>query len=261
MQAQAQTKHEELVDTLLSYIDSGTPLEEPHLSAIRRDISALPLESRSYLTAWLMVALDKHDDAVEWFKDAIDTSGENASTVAGNYLAYLSVSAHNLFHKQEVFRLAKVFGTKRIRTQARNAAVCMGSEKLIKKYTLMLKALLDGEERSKIEREGEIMVETIRNFKEATKLTSADIEKLCDAAEQIANSHGVNCVGVEYFLSGDCDNALILSAQTSDASTLTTINLELMDLLTEEEYIDRPFTSWFKSEKVKGFNDLKDVGL
>ncbi|ELY2785804.1 hypothetical protein ACI0ZQ_002035 [Cronobacter dublinensis] len=252
MQVQAQTKHQELVDTLLSYIHSRTPLEEPQLSAIKRDINVLPNGSRSYVMAWLMVALNKHDDAVEWFNDAIATSGENSAIVAGNYLGYLSGSAHNLFHKQEVFRLVEIYCTQRIRKQARNAAVCMGNERLIKKYTLMMKALLDGEERERVEREGAEMVETITKFKEATKLTSSEIEKLCDAAEQIANNHGVNCIGVEYFLSGGYDNAIILSAETNDANTLTTINIELVNLLAEDAYIDRPFTSWFKSAELKG---------
>ncbi|ABP61280.1 hypothetical protein [Enterobacter sp. 638] len=252
MQAQTQTKHQELVDTLLSYIESRTPLKEPELSDIKRDISALPNDSRSYLTAWLMVALDRHDDAVRWFNEAIAVSGENSAIVAGNYLGYLSGSAHNLFHKQEVFRLVEVFCTQRIRKQARAAACCMGSERLVKKYTVMMKALLDGEEREKIEREGADMVETISSFKEATKLTSSEIERLCDSAEKIANNHGVNCVGVEYFLSGGYDNAIILFAETDDAKTLTTINIELINLLTEDAYIDRPFTSWFKSTQSKG---------
>lgn len=252
MQAQPKTKHEELLNTLLSYIDSKTLLDEALASVIQQDIRALPETSRSYLTAWLMVALGKHDEAVEWFKDAMVTSGENGPIVAGNYVGYLSCSAHNLFHREEVFRLAEIYVTQRIRKMARNAAFCIGSERLVKRYTIMLKALLDGEERETIEREGADMVSAILEFKEATKLTSSEIQHLCDAAEKIANDHGVNCVGVEYFLTGGYDNALILSAATKDADTLTTLNLELISLLADEAYIDRPFTSWFKSSEQGG---------
>lgn len=252
MQAQAKTKHEELLITLLSYIDTGTLLEEPQLTDVRHDINALPQDSRTYLTAWLMVALQKHDDAVAWFKEAMAISGENAAIVAGNYLGYLSGAAHNLFHKQEVFRLVEVYCTPRIRKQARNAAFCTGNVKLVKKYTVMMKALRDGIERDEIEREGAEMVEAITSFKEATKLTSSEIEHLCDAAEEIANKHGVNCVGVEYFLGGGYDNALIISAETDDAAKLSTINIELINLLAEDVYVDRPFTSWFKSTECRG---------
>ncbi|MDX6913816.1 hypothetical protein R9X49_01660 [Pectobacterium carotovorum] len=252
MQAQPKTKHEELLNTLLSYIDSNTLLDESLASDIQRDIRALPETSRSYLTAWLMVALGKHDDAVEWFKDAMVTSGENASIVAGNYVGYLSCSAHNLFHREEVFRLSEIYFTQRIRKMARNAAFCIGSERLVKRYTVMLKALLDGDEREKIEREGAEMVNTILEFKQATKLTTSEIQHLCDAAEKIANDNGINCVGVEYFLTGGYDNALILFAATKDADTLTTLNLELISLLADDAYIDRPFTSWFKSSEQEG---------
>ncbi|WP_275063465.1 hypothetical protein [Enterobacter ludwigii] len=252
MHAQPKTKHEELLSTLLSYIDSNTTLEESLASDIQRDIRTLPNTSRSYLTAWLMVALGKHDEAVEWFNDAMDTSGENSSIVAGNYVGYLSCSAHNLFHREEVFRLAEVYFTQRIRKMARNAAFCIGNERLVKRYTTMLKASLDGEERAKIEQEGAEMVDAILEFKEATKLTSNEIQQLCDAAEKIANDHGVNCVGVEYFLTGGYDNALILCAATKDADTLTTLNLELINLLVDDAYIDRPFTSWFKSAEQGG---------
>lgn len=134
---------------------------------------------------------------------------------------------------------------------ARNAAFCMGNDRLVNRFTVMMKALLDGQEREEIEREGAKMVEAIVTFKEATKLTSSEIQKLCDSAEQIANSHGVNCAGVEYFLSGGYDNAIILFADTSDSSTLTTMNMELIGLLADDPYIDRPFTSWFKSSDMK----------
>ncbi|HDL7334832.1 TPA: hypothetical protein PXN07_000021 [Yersinia enterocolitica] len=252
MLAQPKTKHEELLNTLLSYVGSNTLLDESLASDIERDIRSLPETSRSYLTAWFMVAQGKHDEAVEWFNDAMVTSGENGSIVAGNYAGYLSCSAHNLFHREEVFRLADIYFTQRIRKMARNAAFCIGSERLVKRYTIMLRALFDGEEREKIEREGAEMVNVIVEFKNATKLTTSEIQQLCDAAEKIANDNGVNCVGVEYFLTGGYDNALIVCAATKDADTLTTLNLELISLLADDAYIDRPFTSWFKSSEQGG---------
>ena len=102
-------------------------------------------------------------------------------------------------------------------------------------------------EREKIKQEGERMVQAIVQFKEATKLTSSEIQHICDSAEKIANTHGVNCIGVEYFLSGGSDNAMILNAETQDSKTLTDMNLELICMLSDEAFIDRPFTSWFKS--------------
>ncbi|EAC2092354.1 TPA: hypothetical protein PRR39_002044 [Escherichia coli] len=252
MQAQPKTKHQELVDKLSFYIDTKTPIEAFVAADIQHEIGSLPPESRSYVTALLKVALKDHDAAVEWFKDAMMTSGDNSAIVAGNYVGYLSCSGHNLFHRMEVFRLVDVFCTQRIRKMARNAAYCIGNDRLVKKYTVMMKALLDGEERDSIEREGAQMAEAIVKFKEATELTSSEIEQLCDAAEQIANNHGVNCIGIEYFLSGGYDNAIILFAETEDSDTLTTMNLELVDLLAHDTYIDRPFTSWFKSAEMKG---------
>ncbi|CAM8324783.1 hypothetical protein [Enterobacter asburiae] len=252
MQAQRKTKHQELVDKLTSYIDSKSQLSESDVLEIEREIAALHVESRSYVTALLKVALHKHEEAVEWFKDAMVTAGDNTSIVAGNYVGYLSCSAHNLFHRMEAFRLAELFSSQRILKMARNAAFCVGNEKLVKRFTVKLKAFLDGKEREDLEKEGARMVEVITQFKEATKLTSSEIEQLCDAAEKIANDHGVNCVGVEYFLSGGYDNALIVCAETQDANVLTTLNLELISMLAEDAYIDRPFTSWFKSTELQG---------
>ncbi|MGR7890423.1 hypothetical protein ACU6XY_09580 [Klebsiella aerogenes] len=251
MQAQPKTKHEELVDALLLYIDSRTPLEEPFLSELFRDIDKQPVASRAYLMALWMEAQGRHDETVAWYQEAIACAGDGASIIAGNYLGYLSCSGHNLFHRTELFRLVDIYCTKRIRKMARNAAFCMGDDRLVKRFTLMMKVLLDGQEREDIEREGAKMVEAILDFKEATKLTSSEIKQLCDAAEQISNNHGVNCAGVEYFLSGGYDNAIILFAETNDADLLTTMNMELIGLLADDAYIDRPFTSWFKSSDIK----------
>ncbi|EIQ9792497.1 hypothetical protein LWE13_000798 [Escherichia coli] len=251
MQGQPKTKHQELVETLSLYINSRTPLEEPLLGELLREINKQSVASRAYLMALWMEAQNRHDETVAWYLEAIATSGEHASVVAGNYLSYLSCSAHNLFHRTELFRLVDIYCTKRIRRMARNAAFCMGNDRLVNRFTVMMKALLDGQEREEIEREGAKMVEAIVTFKEATKLTSSEIQKLCDSAEQIANSQGVNCAGVEYFLSGGYDNAIILFADTSDSSTLTTMNMELIGLLADDPYIDRPFTSWFKSSDMK----------
>lgn len=245
MQVQLETKEQNLVDTLLNFIDSRTPLDQAIIDEIERGMSSLPKSARDYVTAWLMVAQGRHDDAVAWFQEAMD--GPDAATVAGNYVAYLSRSAHNLFHRTETFRLAEYYCTQRLREQARSAAYCFGSDSLVRKYTLKMVALLDGEEREKIQRMGDRMAKVIVNFKEATNLTSADLQHICDEAEKIANDHGVNCIGVEYFLSGGADNAMILNAETRDADTLAEMNMQLIDLLIDKSYIDRPFTSWFRS--------------
>lgn len=250
MPAQQLSKCGELIGILWNYIDNDTHLDRATIAQIEKDIRLLAVAERPYVTAWLKVAQKKHEDAVAWFKDALRSDD---TVVATNYLAYLGASAHNYEHRLELFRLEEAFCTPTIRRVSRIAAFCIGNEKLVRKYTLRMAALLDGEEREQIISEGEFMVERIGDFKRATNLSSTEIEQLCDDAEAIANKYGVNCIGVNYYLSSDDENAFILRAQTQDAQVLADMNMELIGLLCKEEYVGRPFTSWFQSEAKGSF--------
>lgn len=245
MSTQVQSKEKDLLDILWHHMNRELSLDKETVAYMEAEIGKLPFQEKSYVTAWFKAALGLHDEAVSWFKDAM--KGDDEGVIANNYLAYLGRSAHNYEHRLELFRLEKLYATPEIRKIARNAAFCIGNEKLVKKISIKLAAMKDGEEREKIRDEGDYMTGLIADFKKATQLTSSEIESLCDASEAIANKHGVNCIGVNYFISSDDDNAFIIRAQTDDAPTLAKMNMELLELLTSEEYYLRPFTSWFQS--------------
>lgn len=247
MQAQPEAIAKSVNDALWGYIltRKTPPLDE--IDNVEKAISHESEPYRSYLTALLMASGNKFDKAVSFFQKALD-HGENLF-IASNYLAYLGFSAHNYFHRQELFRLEQIYCTPDHRRVARNAAFSIANAKLIRTYNLKLLALYDGEQRQRYKEEGEHMISLIEDFKKASTLTSSQIETLCDEAEKIANSHGVNCVGVNYFVNSEADNAYIIHAETDDPYLLAEINLELIDLLSEEKYFDKPFTSWFKSDR------------
>lgn len=244
MPAQKQSKQNVLVGLLWELIDSQQLPTPEFVAQIESDVLHLSVTDKAYVMAWLNVAQRNHECAVECFKTTIQ-SGD--AFFANNYLAYLGSCAHNYEHRMELFRLEEQFCTPSIRKVARNAAYCIGQERLVRKFTLKMAALRDGEEREQIISEGDYMVKKIGDFKRATQLSSAQIEKFCDDAEAIANKHGVNCIGVSYYVSSEDDNAFILRAQTQDPEVLAEMNMELIDLLLNDAYIGHPFTSWFQS--------------
>ncbi len=248
MPAQPQTKEQELLDTILDYFQKGETPDEESLKTIEYEIGRLPIGNRAYVSAWLNGTLGHHADAVRLFKDAMSSD----HSVAHNYLAYLSRSAHNLEHRMELFRMVEQFPSDDMRLVARNAAFGIGNEKLVKKFSLKMAALRDGQEREDIINQGNYMVERIIEFKKATNLSSKDIEILCDRAEAIANKHGINCSGVSFYMGGDDDNAYILRAQTDDPKVLAEMNMELLALLCDDSYRGSPFTSWFQSDEKRG---------
>lgn len=246
MVPKAQTKSFEMHNELWSYINSKTIAEQGFIDSVENAIAALHSGSeKSYLTALLYAAKGEFDNAVEWFNEALIAED---STIALNYLAYIGSSAHNYFHRLEIFRLEERFCVPTIRRIARNAAFCIGNTKLIRSYTLKLSALCDDEEKQELREQGEHMISIVDEFKHATSLSSSQIEELCDEAEEIANKHGVNCIGVHYFVSGDSDNAYIIRAETDDSELLAELNIELLCLLSSEKYRQLPFTSWFRSD-------------
>ncbi|HHU0616720.1 hypothetical protein EKN54_12500 [Enterobacter hormaechei] len=248
MSGQPETKEQDLLDTILDYFQKGATPDAEELETLKHEIGRLPIGDRAYVYAWLNGMLGHHADAVRLFKDAMNSD----PSVVQNYLAYLSRSAHNLEHRMELFRLVEQFPSDDMRLVARNAAFCIGNEKLVKQFSLKLAALRDGEEREDIINQGKYMAELIIDFKKATNLSSRDIEILCDHAEDIANKRGINCTGVSYYMGGDEDNAFIVRAQTDDSQVLAEMNMELLVLLTDDCYRNIPFTSWFQSDEKRG---------
>lgn len=242
---QAQNKADDIHVTLWSYIHRNAVVEQDVIDETEKAIASLHGEEKSYLLALLFAAKGDFDSAVEWFKDAIKSED---ATIILNYLAYLGSSAHNYFHRTEIFRLEERYCFPTIRLIARNAAYCIGDVKLIRSYTLKLSALCDGEEKQELKDQGAYMIAQVEDFKKATTLTSRQIQVLCDAAEDIANKHGVNCIGVHYFTSDDLDNAFVIRAETGDPEVLAELNIEMLCLLSGEEYRSLPFTSWFRSD-------------
>lgn len=249
MSAKPQSKEQEIIDSIFEYFVKGEVPEKEVVMLLEHEISRLPIGERAYASAWLKGACGKHLDAVRLFKDAL-SSGDPA--IAQNYMAYLSRSAHNYEHRVELFRLVEEYPSHDMRLIARNAAFCIGNDKLVKKFSLKMAALKDGEERDGIIYQGTYMAERIVEFKNATKLSSRELEMLCDSAEAIANKRGVNCSGVNFYLGGDEDNAFIVKAQTDDPNTLADMNMELLLLLSDGQYCNHPFTSWFQSDEKRG---------
>ncbi|MEX5413348.1 hypothetical protein [Atlantibacter hermannii] len=245
MTAQAQRKSNELHKTLWSYINRRVMIEQEVVDTAEKIIATLHGEEKSYLTALLYAAKGDFDTSVQWFRDALKYEDP---TIALNYLAYIGASAHNYFHRMELFRLEEQFCLPTMRRIARNAAYCIGDTNLIRKYTLKLSALCDGKEKQELKDQGAHMITQVEEFKKATTLTSNQIQVLCDAAEEIANNHGVNCIGVHYFVNDDLDNAFVIRAETDDPEVLAELNLEMLCLLSSEEYRSLPFTSWFRSD-------------
>lgn len=246
MAPKAQAKSSEIHDTLWSYINSKTIIQQDVIDSIEKEIATFPAGSeKAYMTAILYAAKGEFISAVEWFKDALNSDD---STIALNYLAYIGSSAHNYFHRLEIFRLEEQFCVPTIRRIARNAAYCIGNTKLIRSYSLKLSALCDDEEKRELREEGDRMISIVEEFKRATSLSSNQIEELCDEAEEIANKHGVNCIGAHFFVSGDSDNAYVVRAETDDPEVLAELNIELLCLLSSEKYRKLPFTSWFLSD-------------
>lgn len=245
MAAQAQTKAKELHDTLWSFINRKAVIQQDVIDTAEKEIASLKGKEKSYLTALLFAAKGDFDSAVEWFKDALKSED---TTIALNYLAYIGSSAHNYFHRMEVFRLEEQFCLPTIRRIARNAAYCIGDVKLIRTYTLKLSALCDGEEKQELKDQGAYMIEQVEEFKKATSLSSDQIQELCDTAEGIANKHGVNCIGIHYFVNDDLDNAFVVRAETGDPEVLAELNLEMLCVLSTDQYRSLPFTSWFRSD-------------
>ncbi|AUU92091.1 hypothetical protein C2U55_24935 [Enterobacteriaceae bacterium ENNIH3] len=245
MSAQAQSKSAEIHEALWAYINSGSVISHEDIVTFQHDISLFRGVEKAYLTALLYAAQADYAQAIHYFQEALQSDD---STVAINYLAYVGTSAHNYFHRMEIFRLEKQYCLPTIRRIARNAAYCIGNTRLIKSYTLKLAALCDDEERQALRDEGKAMIKAVEDFKQATTLTSNQIEELCDEAESIANQRGVNCIGVIYFVNGDSDNAYILRAETHDPELLAEMNIELLGLLSSDKYRHLPFTSWFTSD-------------
>jgi len=245
MQAKKEAVTKTTHEALWGYIESHTVPELAEIDKFEKAINLLPEPERSYQTALLWASQNDFDAAVHFFNEALKS--EN-SFIASNYLAYLGLCAHNYFHRQEVFRLERTYCTTANRRVARNAAFGIGNTKLIRAYNLKLLALFDGAERQAYKEEGEHMTSLVEKFKEVSSLSSADIEILCDEAEAIANRRGINCVGVNYFVGSGDDNAYIIRAETQDPMVLAELNLELVELLSQEKYASKPFTSWFRSD-------------
>lgn len=245
MAAQAQQKTDETHASLWTYIHHKTIVSQDVIDTVEKEIASLHGEEKSYLTALLYAAKGDHDTAVSFFQDAINSED---TTIALNYLAYLGASAHNYFHKTEVFRLAEKFCLPTMRRIARNTAYCIGNVRLIRAYTLKMTALSSDEDRQQLKDEGDGMISIVEDFKKASTLNSSQIEELCDEAEAIANKHGVNCIGAHYFVTESSDNAYIIRAETKDPEVLAELNLELICLLSSEKYRSLPFTSWFRSD-------------
>ncbi|EOW2402578.1 hypothetical protein ACNY4N_003654 [Cronobacter turicensis] len=254
MSAQAQTKANELHNTLWSYINRKEVIEQEAIDNVEKIIAALHGEEKAYLSALLYAAKGDFDAAVRWFNDALKFED---GTIALNYLAYIGSSAHNYFHRMEIFRLEEQFCLPTMRRIARNAAYCIGDVKLIRRYTLKLAALCDGKEKQELKDQGAFMIAQVEKFKQATTLSSNQIQVLCDAAEGIANKHGINCIGVHYFVNEDLDNAFVVRAETDDPEILAELNLEMLCLLSSEEYRSLPFTSWFRSD-MDGMEQRRD---
>lgn len=249
MSGQPESKEQELLATILDYFQKGEVPDTDTIAEIEHDIAKLPISERAHAYAWLNGTLGRHSDAVRLFKDAMSSG---SPTIAQNYLAYLSRSAHNYEHRVELFRIVELFPSHELRFVARNAAFCIGNDKLVKKFSLKMAALYDGQEREDIINQGNYMAEQIVDFKNATRLSSREIEALCDQAEEIANKRGINCSSVSYYLGGDDDNAFIVRAQTADPQVLAEMNMELLVLLSDDSYRNSPFTSWFQSDEKRG---------
>lgn len=249
MAPQPQSNENDLVRMLLEYLENNQIPDAKVVLEIEHEINKLPKEDRCHVSAWLKGALGQHEESVRLFKLAV-LSGD--ASIANNYMAYLSRSAHNYEHRVELFRIVEEYPSPHMRRIARNAAYFIGNEKLVKQYSLKMAALEDGEKREEILKEGTFMVDHILEFKDAAQLSSSELETLCDQAEAIANKRGVNCSGVNYYLGGDDDNAFIVRAQTQDAELLADMNMELLCILSDEKYCARPFTSWFQSEGKEG---------
>ncbi|NUL39366.1 hypothetical protein [Kosakonia sacchari] len=246
MQPKAQVNSKSVNDTLWDYISSHTVPSQEEIDKFEKAISHEVEPLRSYLTGLLMASQNEFDAAMTSFRTALKSENE---FIASNYLAYLGFCAHNKLHRQELFRLEEFYCTSENRRVARNISFSIGNTKLIRKYNLKLLALYDGEKRQQYMKEGEHMISLVEDFKKASTLTSKEIETLCDEVEGIANRHGVNCVGVNYFISSEEDNAYIVRAETEDPYVLAELNIELSSLLANEKYLGKPFTSWFKSDR------------
>lgn len=249
MGAQPQTKASQMHASLWTYIFHSESPEQGVLDEFEKDIRPLNAADKAYVTALIYAAKKDYDSAVAWFNKAIDLAPEKAK-IAMNYLMYVGISAHNLFHRSEIFRLEQYYSDRDLRRLARNNAFCLANTKLVRKYNLKLSAMADGEEKEALLDEGSKMIDLIENFKAKTKLSSKEIEEFCDKAESIANKHGISCIGIDYFMDEE-DCAYVIRAETSDARALANINMELIDTLASEEYMNKNFTSWFKSDLVK----------
>ncbi|WP_182629584.1 hypothetical protein [Pantoea hericii] len=246
MQPQAKPASQSVNNSLWDFISSHTVPPQAEIDEFEKAISFEVEPFRSYLNGLLMASLNDFDAAMSYFAKALESENE---FIASNYLAYLGFSAHNYLHRKELFRLEERYCTSEHRLVARNVAFTIGNKKLTRKYNLKLLAMYDGEERQRYMDEGVRMVSMIEEFQKASTLTSGEIEALCDEVEDIANRHGVNCVGAHYFINSDDDNAYVMRAETEDPYILAKLNNELSFLLADDKYIGKPFTSWFKSDR------------
>lgn len=246
MHGQARLASSSVNNSLWDFISSHTVPSQEEIDKFEKAISYESEPFRSYLTGLLMASQNNFDAAMDSFRKALESENE---FIASNYLAYLGFCAHNCLHRSELFRLEEFYCTPENRRVARNVAFSIGSTKLIRKYNLKLLALYDGEQRQAYMEEGERMISLVEEFKKASTLTSNEIEILCDEVEGIANRYGVNCVGANYFVNSEEDNAYVVRAETEDPYVLAKLNTELCYLLADEKYIGKPFTSWFKSDR------------
>lgn len=245
MSAQVQTKISQLQKQLFPHIDrKAVPIDNEEFEKFWAESRHLPEPDQSYVKALAYAAKHDQENALQWFNSALTYDD---STIAMNYLAYLGRSAQNYLHRIETLRLEKFYGVPTIRRVARNACFGVGDCRGVKVYSRKLAALRDGEDRKKILDEGDYMCNIIDNFKRATSFSSNDIEELNKLAEGIANQHGVACYEVNYFIGGEGDNAYILGANTDDIDLITDMNIELACAMTDEKYIGKPVTSWFRS--------------
>ncbi|SQJ22129.1 Uncharacterised protein [Serratia rubidaea] len=244
MSSQPKAKTSDLHHKLVGYIDSGEIPDVGVIEEILRDASYLLEPERSYIRAMVHVAKRDHSGAMQFFEQSLRYDDVR---VALNYLAYLGTSAHNYTHRLEIYRLEELYHNSTMRRIARNASYGIGDSRRVRQYTLKMAALLDGEQKQRMMSEGEAMMQRIQDFKELTSLTQKDVEDLCDTAEGLANAQNVNCIGVSYFIDTHGDCAYIIDAETEDPEILSELNFELACVLADEKYIDKAFTSWFRS--------------
>ncbi|WP_038155813.1 hypothetical protein [Trabulsiella guamensis] len=239
-------KLNETLEMLTSRIDDGCDLDVFTFNRVVSSARKIPDEPlKLMLLALAHGAAGKHDDAVNFFKQAVVYRDE---IIARNYLSYLSHTGQYELYREEAVRLAKEIVSKTLSIRARNATYADGDSELSLFFARKALSMVgDDRERAIMEREVMNRTQALDRFVEVTRLSTAEISTLTRAVVNVAKKHDVLAVSHDYYTGSDGDAGIICDIFCEDADLISDMDIEVAtELAMNEMFADKNITAWFR---------------